>query len=186
MASKTKWLIDPTHSEIGFSVTHLMISKVRGVFNKFEGEIEMEGNDFKTASAVVKVQTDSVNTRVNDRDGHLRSDDFFNAAEFPNIVFRSKSYDGEHLIGDLTIRDVTKEVKLYAYVNGVVTDGYGQTKAGIEVKGNISRKEFGLRWNGITEAGEIVASDRVNIEVEAQFVKQEKTAAAPPAKKENT
>lgn len=181
MATKTKWLIDPDHSSIGFTVKHLMVSRVRGQFEKFEGEIEMEEEDIKTANATVTIQTDSVSTNKLDRDNHLRSDDFFNAATFPNMVFKSKSYDGEHLIGDLTIRDITKEVKLYGYLNGFVTDQYGQTKAGFEIKGDISRKDFNLKWNGITEAGEIVASDRVNIDIDAQFIKQEKTAASAPA-----
>jgi polyisoprenoid-binding protein YceI len=172
MSTKTKWVIDPTHSEIGFKVKHMMISTVSGQFEKFDATAETDGDDFATAAVEVSVDVDSINTKVKDRDAHLKSDDFFNAADSPKITFKSTKFDGEKLTGNLTIRDITKEVTLDAEFNGIVTDPYGQTKAGFEITGEISRKEFGLKWNAVTEAGSIVVSDKVKLVIGAQFVKQ--------------
>lgn len=102
----------------------------------------------------------------------MKSDDFFNAEKFPELKFVSKSFDGEQLIGDLTIRDITKEIALDVDFNGVAVDPYGQTKAGFEIKGEINRKDFNLTWNAVTEAGSIVVSDKVKLAVEVQFIKQ--------------
>lgn len=170
--AKTKWVIDPTHSEIGFKVKHMMISTVSGQFEKFDATVETEGDDFATATVEVSVDIDSINTKVKDRDAHLKSDDFFNASSFPKITFKSTKSDGEKLTGNLTIRDITREVTLDTEFNGIVTDPYGQTKAGFEITGEISRKEFGLKWNAVTEAGSIVVSDKVKLAIGAQFVKQ--------------
>ncbi|MBE0637875.1 MAG: polyisoprenoid-binding protein [Bacteroidales bacterium] len=172
MNTKTKWVIDPTHSEIGFKVKHMMISTVSGQFEKFDATVETDGEDFTTAFVEVSVDIDSINTKVKDRDAHLKSDDFFNAADFPKMTFRSTTFDGEKLTGNLTIRNITKEVALEVEFNGIVTDPYGQTKAGFEITGEISRKEFGLKWNAVTEAGSIVVSDKVKLAIGAQFVKQ--------------
>jgi polyisoprenoid-binding protein YceI len=172
MSTKTKWVIDPTHSEIGFKVKHMMISTVSGQFEKFDATAETDGDDFATAVVEATVDIDSINTKVKDRDAHLKSDDFFNAAESPKITFKSTKFDGEKLTGNLTIRDITKEVTLDVEFNGIVTDPYGQTKAGFEITGEISRKEFGLKWNAVTEAGSIVVSDKVKLVIGAQFVKQ--------------
>jgi polyisoprenoid-binding protein YceI len=168
---KTTWAIDPTHSEITFKVKHMMISTVTGYFQDFTAAIETETEDFKNASINFSAKIDSINTKNADRDGHLKSDDFFNAAEYPEMTFVSKSFDGETLTGDLTIRDVTKEVDLAVEFNGIAVDPYGQTKAGFEITGEISRKEFNLTWNAVTEAGNVVVSDKVKIQVEAQFIK---------------
>lgn len=169
---KTNWAIDPTHSEITFKVKHMMISTVTGHFQDFTAGIETETEDFKNASINFSAKIDSINTKNADRDVHLKSDDFFNAAEYPEMTFASKSFDGETLTGDLTIRDVTKEVDLAVEINGIAVDPYGQTKAGFEITGEISRKEFNLTWNAVTEAGSVVVSDKVKIQVEAQFIKQ--------------
>ncbi len=173
MSSTTKWVIDPTHSEIGFKVKHMMISTVSGQFEKFDATIETDGDDFSTAKVEVSVDIDSINTKVKDRDAHLKSDDFFNASDFPKMTFKSTKFDGEKLTGKLTIRDVTKEVNLDTEFNGIVTDPYGQTKAGFEITGEIDRKAFGLKWNAVTEAGNIVVSDKVKLAIGAQFVKQQ-------------
>jgi polyisoprenoid-binding protein YceI len=171
-ALKTKWAIDPTHSEITFKVKHMMISTVTGHFQEFDANLETDNENFVDASINFSAKIDSINTKNADRDGHLKSDDFFNAEAYPEMTFVSKSFDGETLVGDLTIRDVTKEVALDVDLNGIAVDPYGQTKAGFEIKGEISRKDFNLTWNAVTEAGSIVVSDKVKIQVEAQFIKQ--------------
>jgi len=150
----------------------MMISTVTGHFQEFDANLETDNENFVDASINFSAKIDSINTKNADRDGHLKSDDFFNAEAYPEMTFVSKSFDGETLVGDLTIRDVTKEVALDVDVNGIAVDPYGQTKAGFEIKGEISRKDFNLTWNAVTEAGSIVVSDKVKIQVEAQFIKQ--------------
>ena len=170
--AKTKWNIDTTHSEIGFKVKHMMISTVRGHFEDFNATVETENENFNDAVINFTAQTDSISTKNNDRDAHLRSDDFFNAEAYPELTFKSKSFDGSALIGDLTIRDITKEVSLDVDFNGVAVDPYGQTKAGFEVTGSINRKDFNLTWNAITEAGSIVVSDTIKLIVDLQLIKE--------------
>jgi polyisoprenoid-binding protein YceI len=169
---KTIWKVDPSHSEFTFKVKHMMISTVSGEFEKFDATVETDGDDFTNAKVDVEVEVDSIKTKNNDRENHLKSDDFFNAEKYPLITFKSKSYDGETLVGDLTIRDVTKEVSLATDFNGIAVDPYGQTKAGFELTGEINRKEFGLMWNVVTEAGSVVVSDKVKLAINVQFVKQ--------------
>ena len=169
---KTKWTIDPTHSEVGFKVKHMMISTVKGHFEEFEGHIEAESDDFKNASIEVNIKTASINTKNADRDGHLKSADFFNAEEFENITFKSNTFDGNTLKGELTIKGITKEVELDVDFNGVAVDPYGQTKAGFEISGEINRQDFGLTWSAVTEAGNIVVSDKVMLTIDAQLTKQ--------------
>lgn len=170
--TKTKWAIDPTHSEVGFKVKHMMLSTVTGYFNDFSATVETESDDFSDASVDVQIKVDSVHTKNEDRDAHLKSDDFFNAGEYPAINFKSTSFDGSTLVGDLTIRDITKQVKLDVEFNGIATDPYGQTKAGFELSGQINRKEFGLKWNAVTEAGNIVVADVIKLAIDAQFIKE--------------
>ena len=168
----SKWVLDPTHSELAFKVKHMMISTVTGYFEQFEGELETDDENFNNASVEISVDVASISTNNADRDGHLKSDDFFNAEAFPKMTFKSKSFDGTTLTGDLTIRDVTKEVALDVEYNGTAVDPYGQTKSGFEVTGEINRKEFNLSWSAVTEAGSIVVSDKVKIVGAVQFVKQ--------------
>lgn len=172
MNNKTNWSIDNTHSEIAFKVKHMMISTLTGYFEDFEATIKSDAEDFSNASFEFRAKTDSVNTKNNDRDTHLKSDDFFSSEKFPEMTFVSKSFDGENLVGDLTIKNVTKEISLDATLNGVAVDPYGQTKAGFEMRGEISRKEFGLTWNSVTEAGSIVVSDKVKMLIDVQFTKE--------------
>jgi polyisoprenoid-binding protein YceI len=171
--AKTKWTIDPTHSEIAFKVKHMMISTVTGHFENFDASLETEDENFGGAEINFSAKIDSISTKNTDRDAHLKSDDFFNAESYPELMFISKSFDGEQLSGDLTIRDVTREVTFDVDFNGVAVDPYGQTKAGFELRGEINRKEFNLSWSAITEAGNIVVSDNVKLIVDAQFIKQE-------------
>lgn len=172
MENNTNWSIDNAHSEIAFKVKHMMISTVTGHFEDFEATAKTNGDNFNNAVIEFSAKTASLNTKNKDRDAHLKSDDFFNSEKFPEIKFVSKSFDGENLIGDLTIRDVTKEITLNADFNGVAVDPYGQTKAGFEITGELNRKDFNLTWSAITEAGSIVVSDKVKLAVDVQFIKQ--------------
>lgn len=171
-SGKTTWKIDPTHSEIEFKVKHMMISTVTGSFGEFEAHVESADDTFKDARFSFSAKIDSISTKNSDRDTHLKSDDFFNADKHPNLSFRSKSYDGETMVGDLTIRDITKEVSLKVDFNGVAVDPYGQTKAGFEAEGTLNRKDFNLNWNAVTEAGSIVVSNKVRLIANLQFIKQ--------------
>ncbi|HPE83144.1 MAG TPA: YceI family protein [Aequorivita sp.] len=170
--AKTVWNIDATHSEINFKVKHMMISTVTGSFEKFDGKVEASNDDFKKGNFSFSAEIDSVNTNNKDRDNHLKSDEFFGAEKNPKLTFRSKSFDGNKMIGDLTIKGVTKEVELETEYNGTAVDPYGQTKAGFEFEGHINRKDFGLTWNAMTEAGSVVVSDKVKLIASLQFVKQ--------------
>lgn len=173
--ANTKWSIDPTHSEVTFKVKHLMISTVTGNFKVFEGAAESDTDEFKSIKNIeFKADVKSINTNNEQRDEHLRSADFFKADENAEMIFRASSFDveSEKLEGELTIRNTTKPVTLDVDFGGVVVDPYGQTKAGLTVSGKISRKEFGLTWDAVTEAGSVVVSDQVRINSEVQFVKQ--------------
>ena len=179
----TQWKIDTTHSEIQFKVKHLMISTVTGNFRKFNLDVETETDDF-TAIKKIKftADIDSIDTNNEQRDTHLKSADFFNAAEYNQLGFVGTKYqaDGDEaqLNGDLTIRGITKPVTLQVDFGGLVVDPYGQTKVGFTVSGKISRKEFGLTWNAVTEAGSIVVSDEIKLLAEVQLVKQQVSIAA--------
>jgi len=168
----TIWKMDPAHSEVNFKVKHMMITTISGSFEKFDAQIEAVDDDFQNAGYRFSAQISSVNTKNKDRDNHLKSDDFFGAEAYPELTFISKSFDGEKMVGDLTIKGVTKEIALNAAYNGTAVDSYGQTKAGFEFEGQINRKDFGLNWNYVTEAGNIVVSDTVKILVAFEFIKQ--------------
>ena len=175
---KTTWGIDPVHSEIHFKVKHMMVSTVTGSFNQFEGHIVSEGDDFENANISFSANTSSIDTKNKQRDQHLKSDDFFNAAQFPKMTFQSKSFikksTGDfRLIGDLTIRDNTKEVEVKVLYNGSAVDPFGKTKAGFEITGKINRKDFGLSWNALTEAGGVMVSEEVRLVLNIQLVKED-------------
>jgi len=176
MATK-KWSVDPVHSEIQFKVKHLMITTVTGSFEKFDITAETEENDFTTGTVRFSADIDSVTTGNPDRDTHLKSGEFFDAPAYPQMTFVStraeKESDDEFVLhGDLTIRGTTKSVALKVEFGGVVKDPYGQTKAGFTLNGKIKRKEFGLSWDAVTEAGGVVVSDEVRIACEVQLVQQ--------------
>ncbi|MBY5952330.1 YceI family protein [Algoriphagus marincola] len=173
--STAKWVIDPTHSEVSFKVKHLVISTVTGYFKKFEGAAESESDDFDGASVSFTADIDSIDTNQGDRDNHLKSADFFDAANHPKLSFSgriSKNGGDYQLVGDLEIRGTKKEVTLDVDFGGVAGDPYGQTKAGFEIEGKINRKEFGLTWSAVTEAGSVVVSDQVRLMLSVQLVKQ--------------
>ncbi len=174
-----KWTLDPTHSEISFRVKHLMISTVTGHFNKFNLESETETEDFGNAKKIeFSADIDSIDTNNAQRDGHLKSADFFNVEKFPRLFFSGKKFElkGEDslLVGDLTIAGITKPLTLNVEFGGIAVDPNGQTKAGFTVTGKISRKEFGITWGSVTEAGNVVLSDDIKINAEIQLVKQVK------------
>lgn len=174
---KTKWVIDPTHSEVHFKVRHLVIATVTGSFNKFEGSAEFGSDDFSDARIEFSADVDSINTNQSDRDAHLKSADFFDAAKHPKITFTSKDFqkknDGTYrLVGDLTMKGVTREVVFDTEFGGTVKDPYGNTKAGFEITGKINRKDFGLTWNALTETGNMVVADDIKIHINVELVKQ--------------
>jgi len=171
----TKWIIDPTHSEVAFKVKHLVISTVTGYFRKFEGAAESASEDFNGASVTFSLDVNTIDTNQSDRDQHLKSADFFDTASFPSITFAGKlvNQGGEYqLQGDLTLKGITQQVTLDVTYGGTVADPYGQTKAGFEIEGKLNRKDFGLTWSAITEAGSVVVSDQVRLQLSVQLVKQ--------------
>ena len=167
----TKWLLDPTHSEITFKVKHLMISNVKGEFTTFNAEIDAEDDTFASAKVSAFIDTDSIFTNNTDRDNHLKSADFFNAEVNPKITFEAKTLNGD-VTGNLTINGVTKPVTLNVDFGGVNVDPWGNTKAGFSFEGKIKRSDFGLTWNAALETGGVMVSDEVKIAGELQFVKQ--------------
>jgi polyisoprenoid-binding protein YceI len=174
---KTTWAIDPTHSEVEFKIKHLVISTVKGIFKEFTGSVDVDGEDFSTADFHFEANVDSIFTNQTDRDNHLKSADFFDVTNFPKISFKStavakKSEDTYAITGDLTVRDVTKSIQLTAEFGGVATDPYGNVKAGFEITGAINRKEFGLTFHAVTEAGNIVLGEDIKLNINLQFAKQ--------------
>lgn len=169
------WTLDPMHSEVEFSVKHLMISKVRGSFNVVDATVVTAENPAES-SVEATIDVSSVDTGQADRDNHLRTSDFFKVDEFPTMTYRSTSVDidGDDVTieGDLTLRGVTKPVTLTGEFGGIITDGYGQTKAGITASGVINRLDFGVNWNAALEAGGVTLGDKVSITLDLQFTLQ--------------
>ncbi|PZX47076.1 YceI family protein [Algoriphagus chordae] len=173
--STTKWIIDPTHSEVSFKVKHLVISTVTGYFKEFEGAAESTSDDFDGATVSFSTSIDSISTNQTDRDNHLKSADFFDAENHPKLTFAGKIVNegGDYkLVGDLTVKGNTKPLTLDVDFGGIAGDPYGQTKAGFEIEGKISRKEYGLTWSAVTEAGSVVVSDQVRLILSVQLIKQ--------------
>lgn len=175
--STTKWVLDPTHSEIGFKVKHMMFTNVSGKFDTFEATVETDGDDFTTSKIEFSADTASINTGNADRDNHLRSADFFDAAEFPKTTFKAggfvkKSGDDYTLTGELTLHGVTRTVTLDAEFGGLLQDPWGNTKAAFSINGKVNRKDWGLNWNAALETGGLLVSEEVRFAIELQFVKQ--------------
>lgn len=175
MATKTKWVIDPTHSEVAFKVKHLMISNVKGNFSTFDVNVLTDGDNFGNAEINVSINTSSISTGVADRDAHLKSPDFFDSANFETMTFISKSLTGSgdeyKLEGDLTIRGITNPISLNVEFGGLMTDPWGNVKAGFNVDGRINRKDWGLTWNAALEAGGVLVADEVRISAEIELLK---------------
>ena len=171
------WIVDKAHSNIDFQVKHMMISTVRGHFRDFEATINIDEDNPENSSVAASVDVASIDTNAEDRDAHLRSDDFFNAAAFPTISFVSRGFERIddakfRLTGDLTIRDVTRQVTLDGEFEGRVQDPWGQDRAAFSARTEISRKDFNVRWNQLLETGGAVVSDWVRINLYVEAVRQ--------------
>lgn len=175
--TKTTWAIDPTHSEIGFKVKHMMFTNVSGKFNTFQASIETEGIDFSTAKISFSADVNSIDTNNTDRDNHLRSADFFETEKFSSLTFASTSVkkvtEGDYEInGVLTIKGVGKNITLKAEYSGAMKDPWGNTKIGLSLTGAINRKDFGLTWNAALETGGVLVGEEVKLVAEVQFAQQ--------------
>jgi polyisoprenoid-binding protein YceI len=171
------WTLDAVHSQINFSVKHMMISTVRGRFDTFSGTLELNETNPHLSNFEVTIDLASVNTGDAGRDGHLRNTDFFETEKFPTATFRStrveKAGDEEYRIyGDLTLHGVTREVPLTATLEGFTKDMQGNRRAGFTVRAAISRKDFDLNWNVALETGGVLVSDKVNLEIDAQVIER--------------
>jgi polyisoprenoid-binding protein YceI len=176
MENRTSWVIDPTHSEVSFKVKHLMISNVKGIFKDFEAQVATVGNDFSTADINFTLKPASIDTGSPDRDAHLKSADFFDVENFAEMKFKANSFvskDDENytLEGDLTIKGVSRSVKLDVEFGGLVTDPWGNEKAGFTINGKINRKDWGLNWNAALEAGGVLVGEEVRISIELELLK---------------
>ena len=176
--TKTKWAIDTSHSEIGFKVKHLMISNVKGVFKEFKASIYTTGKDFMTSEIDIWINTASIDTGDEKRDNHLKGPDFFDVENHKQITFTGNTCekadaDGNYeLRGNLTIKGITKRIKLDIEFGGVIKDPWRNKKAGFIIKGKINRKDWGLTWNTVLEAGGVMLSNDVKINCEVQLIKQ--------------
>jgi polyisoprenoid-binding protein YceI len=172
--SQTKWTLDRTHSNVRFTVPHLVISEVEGSFRKFDGTVSNNNPDFTDASINFTIDVASINTDNDRRDGHLKSDDFFNAEKYPQMTFQSTSIkklkgNKYELTGNLTIRDVTKPVKFDVVYGGTAKDGRGITKSGFKATSIINRFDYGLKWNSLTEAGGVTVGQDITIDLKLEF-----------------
>jgi polyisoprenoid-binding protein YceI len=171
----TKWAIDTTHTEVQFKVKHLVISTVTGFFKKFSGSVESETEDFDGAEVNFSLDVNSIDTNQKDRDTHLKSPDFFAAEQYPTLDFtgtlKKSSGNKYKLDGALTVRGTTKAIVLEAEFGGIMVDPWGNTKAGFEINGKINRKDYGLNWNALTEAGGMVVSEEVRIHINVELAK---------------
>lgn len=175
--SRSKWVTDPTHSELGFKIRHLMITNVSGSFGKFEVSAETDGDDFTTANVEVKIDVESINTNNSQRDAHLKNADFFEAEKFPHITFKSASIqriddDTFNLLGNLTIKETTKPVELKLEFGGVTKDPWGFERAGFSLSGKINRHDFGVSYNAVLETGGVALGEEIKIQGEVEVTKQ--------------
>jgi polyisoprenoid-binding protein YceI len=178
-----KWKADPVHSEIQFKVKHLMITTVTGYFREFNLEVETEGDDFTKASKILfTADVNSISTNNAQRDTHLKSPDFFAADQHRELKFEGKGFRKQganyKLYGDLTIRNITKPIEVEVEYGGLITDPWGQKRAGFTVDGQINRKDFNLMWDAVTEAGQVVVSDDISIHCTLELVKQAEVKVA--------
>lgn len=174
--NKIKWSIDPAHSEIGFKVKHLMFTNVYGRFETFEGSVESDENGQNIENITFTADVSSINTGNADRDNHLKGSDFFDTENYPKMNFTSVKLlwlndNYYNLLGDLTIRDVTKQVSLSVEYNGTMVDPWGNTKMGFNITGKLNRNDWGLTWNSVLETGGVLVGEDVNLNIELQVVK---------------
>lgn len=168
-----KWKIDPTHSEIGFRVKHMMFTNVNGKFENYDADITFDENAFENASLKFSAAIQSINTNNSERDNHLKSADFFDAEQFPQLTFESTSIeptDGAYEVkGNLTMHGVTKPVTLQTEYSGVMRDPWGNNKVGLQITGKINRKDFGLNYNAALETGGVLIGEQVHVNIEIQL-----------------
>jgi len=179
----TKWIVDPTHSELVFKIKHLMISNVSGSFTNFKAEVETNGMDFTDAQINLAAEMSSITTNNEQRDAHLRASDFFEVDKYPELTFKSTKVekagdDSFDLYGELTLKGVTKLVKLSAEYNGVAKDPWGGERAGFVITGKINRSDWGVNFNGVLETGGVMLGEEVRIHSEIELVKQTVSVAA--------
>lgn len=175
--NKTTWTLDRAHSDAAFKVKHMVISSVTGHFDQFDVSVKASKDDFTDLEAEFSAEVDSINTNQSDRDIHLRSEDFFDAARFPKLTFRSTGFtkegEGKYVLtGDITIRGTTKNISLLVEFGGIINDPWGMTRAGFELTGKLNRKDFNLHWNALTETGGMVASEEVKLMLNIELIKQ--------------
>lgn len=180
----TAWALDPAHTQVEFAVRHLMISTVRGRFSDVQGTLAVPGADFSRAELQASIGVASLDTREPQRDAHLRSADFFDAETFPRIEFQSRRVEADPrdsdkllLVGNLTLRGITREITLSVNVEGRGRDPWGGERVGFSAAGRISRKDFGLTWNQLLETGGVAVGDEVKISIDTEFVAQAAAAA---------
>jgi polyisoprenoid-binding protein YceI len=171
------WRFDPGHTRIGFQARHAMVTKVRGAFNEVEGTIHIDAEDVAKSSVEMSVKVASIDTRNADRDEHLRTNDFFDAPNYPDIVFRSTRIDqvdeNSFIVnGDLTIKETTREIAVPIEFTGVETDPFGNLRAGFEGSRRIDRREYGVNWNAVLDSGGVLVSERVLLEFEISAIKE--------------
>jgi polyisoprenoid-binding protein YceI len=174
LSAQTEWKVDKAHSNVQFTVTHLVISEVEGSFKVYDGSIKASKSDFSDAEINFTVDVNSINTDNEKRDGHLKSDDFFNAEKYPQMIFKSSSFkkisDNKYILyGDLTIRNITKAVKFDVTYGGQAEDGYGNLKSAFKGTTVINRFDYDLKWNAVTEMGGAVVGKDVTIDLKLQF-----------------
>ena len=175
--AQTTWVVDPVHSKVNFSIGHLVISEVDGTFKQFAGKMVTGKEDFTDAKIDFEVEAGSINTDNDQRDGHLRSEDFFYAEKYPKITFKSTAFEktGSNnyvLKGNLTMRGITKPVRPEVRYGGQVVDGYGNTRAGFKVTGTLNRMDYGIAWNDKTEHGSLIVGEEVEVQIKLEFIKQ--------------
>lgn len=183
MTNLKNWNIDAAHSGINFSIRHMVVSKVRGRFAKYTGSVQLDESDFTRSSIEAEIDVSSIDTGAPERDAHLRSADFFEVEKYPTLRYRSQRIeslgaDRYRVIGELTIRDVTREVPLEVEYGGRAKDPWGNQRAGFVARASIERKEFGLGWNQVLEAGGVLVGDRVDIDIELEVVQAAAERAA--------
>ena len=174
-----RWEIDSSHSSVHFSVRHLVIAKVRGTFGRWSGTVQVPDGDFSKATVAVTIDASSIDTGVEQRDAHLKSPDFFDVAQYPELQFAGKPVTGKprsgreiDVVGDLTIKGITREVILRVEPHGQAKDPWGNVRAAFTARTSIDRKDFGLTWNQVLETGGVMVGDRVDIEAEIEVVQQ--------------
>ncbi len=181
--STTKWALDPTHSELGFKIRHLMITNVTGNFTKFNVNVTTSSDDFQSAVIEADIDVASINTNNSQRDEHLKNADFFEADKYPKITFRStkvKALDDStfEVTGDLTIRQTTKQITFTAEYGAIAKDPWGNSRAGFSITGKINRKDFGVNYNAVLESGGVALGEELKLFGEIQLVKQAELVAA--------